>query len=497
MSNSDIAAEARTLIAQQLYSDAIALLADHLDLSPNHTAAWELIAVAYSKLGDWQDALDAMEQVLADKSDSALAWSQYGMALRKTGDFSGARKAQVQALTIDPDLELGIIELRKIKRDQGGRHKKRRPTTYCPKCGYALAPTDAECPRCITRRNQARDLARDLATEQAAYAAPAMPTAPVFSEVAEAADGSQYIAKVPQQDPSMPAAPAVPTATPYVKNVPQPSAQFPQPPQIPMPDTSPYATDPDGIADAATAHTFSIIGLFFAGIVFGILAIVWANRAEARGVNASSQRTLGIADVVIHVILVLIFTSPALIATWTTLGANLSDSENASANPSANATNSNYTTNRTVQAPAAHPSSSAPDYGVSAEDRLRHLEYAAGAERRQREHEARVREQEAAERGRRRADGKIVYVMEDDAGSAIVMARAAVENQLKAPSTAKFSNERFTIVENPYCWVIGEVDAQNSFGAMLRKTYACKLQKISQTGSALEQWRCQYCLLDE
>lgn len=288
MSNSDIAAEARTLIAQQLYSDAIALLADHLDLSPNHTAAWELIAVAYSKLGDWQDALDAMEQVLADKSDSALAWSQYGMALRKTGDFSGARKAQVQALTIDPDLELGIIELRKIKRDQGGRHKKRRPTTYCPKCGYALAPTDAECPRCITRRNQARDLARDLATEQAAYAAPAMPTAPVFSEVAEAADGSQYIAKVPQQDPSMPAAPAVPyapvtsdeivlypsapqqdpfmpaapavpTATPYVKNVPQPSAQFPQPPQIPiqppvqmpMPDASPYA------ADAATARTFT------------------------------------------------------------------------------------------------------------------------------------------------------------------------------------------------------------------------------------------------
>ena len=59
----------------------------------------------------------------------------------------------------------------------------------------------------------------------------------------------------------------------------------------------------------------------------------------------------------------------------------------------------------------------------------------------------------------------------------IEMGQKLVRQQLKAPSTAKFSNETYAemIKETPhktYCWIEGEVDAQNVFGAMLRTKYA-------------------------
>jgi len=59
----------------------------------------------------------------------------------------------------------------------------------------------------------------------------------------------------------------------------------------------------------------------------------------------------------------------------------------------------------------------------------------------------------------------------------IEMGQKLVRQQLKAPSTAKFSDETYAemIKETPhktYCWIEGEVDAQNVFGAMLRTKYA-------------------------
>lgn len=49
-----------------------------------------------------------------------------------------------------------------------------------------------------------------------------------------------------------------------------------------------------------TALLFGILGLFIAGIIFGILAIVLSNNTEQK--NKSTARTLGIIDIVFAII---------------------------------------------------------------------------------------------------------------------------------------------------------------------------------------------------
>jgi hypothetical protein len=60
---------------------------------------------------------------------------------------------------------------------------------------------------------------------------------------------------------------------------------------------------------------------------------------------------------------------------------------------------------------------------------------------------------------------------------AIVAAENFVKDNLKAPSTAKFSNEEAK-QDNAGNWTVsGLVDSQNSFGAMLRSSFILRLDK--------------------
>ncbi|MDQ1206604.1 hypothetical protein [Microbacterium sp. SORGH_AS_0862] len=53
---------------------------------------------------------------------------------------------------------------------------------------------------------------------------------------------------------------------------------------------------------------------------------------------------------------------------------------------------------------------------------------------------------------------------------AIAQCEAQIESQLKAPSTAKFNSE----ATGSGTWTVtGTVDAENSFGAMIRSSYQC------------------------
>ena len=54
--------------------------------------------------------------------------------------------------------------------------------------------------------------------------------------------------------------------------------------------------------------------------------------------------------------------------------------------------------------------------------------------------------------------------------------RSLVERKLKAPSTAEFpADERLTGTPPP--WIIsGSVDAENSFGAMIRTQWVCEIR---------------------
>lgn len=59
----------------------------------------------------------------------------------------------------------------------------------------------------------------------------------------------------------------------------------------------------------------------------------------------------------------------------------------------------------------------------------------------------------------------------------IASCQDSAKRQLKAPSTAKFS-EDWVSQTGPTSWkVIGVVDAQNGFGAMLRQRYVCTAER--------------------
>ena len=57
-----------------------------------------------------------------------------------------------------------------------------------------------------------------------------------------------------------------------------------------------------------------------------------------------------------------------------------------------------------------------------------------------------------------------------DQADAIVIAKDKVKEQLKSPSSAKFSNVSASLSGNTWT-VTGSVDAQNSFGATIRNTF--------------------------
>lgn len=60
---------------------------------------------------------------------------------------------------------------------------------------------------------------------------------------------------------------------------------------------------------------------------------------------------------------------------------------------------------------------------------------------------------------------------------ALVQVQDYVKSKLKAPSTTEFEGgtEGVTKINDTTFTVIGTVDSQNSFGAMLRANYSCKI----------------------
>lgn len=82
----------------------------------------------------------------------------------------------------------------------------------------------------------------------------------------------------------------------------------------------------------------------------------------------------------------------------------------------------------------------------------------------------------------------IVRILQDDGKlkkstpseySVLATAEEFVKQNLKSPSTAEFSSfneSKINIFEDQECWVSGFVDAQNSFGAMIRNNYVVKMR---------------------
>jgi len=78
---------------------------------------------------------------------------------------------------------------------------------------------------------------------------------------------------------------------------------------------------------------------------------------------------------------------------------------------------------------------------------------------------------------------------------AFVMSHDFVKDRLKAPSTAEFPwyDEKFVEdLGNGKFRVTAYVDAENSFGAMLRSNYVCALQYLGN-----DKWHCTRCVILE
>lgn len=61
--------------------------------------------------------------------------------------------------------------------------------------------------------------------------------------------------------------------------------------------------------------------------------------------------------------------------------------------------------------------------------------------------------------------------------TSIRVCQDAVRERLKAPSTAEFSGESYQAPQSHKRVVTGDVDAQNSYGAMLRSSWSCTLRR--------------------
>ncbi len=96
---------------------------------------------------------------------------------------------------------------------------------------------------------------------------------------------------------------------------------------------------------------------------------------------------------------------------------------------------------------------------------------AAEAQRQEREAQ---RQAERAKREAEEAERKRVGSQFD----AEVTARQFVLKRLKAPSTAKFVEESSMLSRDGTWLVVGAVDSQNSFGAMLRTQYTCGVRHV-------------------
>lgn len=108
--------------------------------------------------------------------------------------------------------------------------------------------------------------------------------------------------------------------------------------------------------------------------------------------------------------------------------------------------------------------------------------------------EAQIAAEKKAEADRIAAEKKALEEANKDRSiEAFIRCKNIVENSLKAPSTADFpwSPERVFRLENQTYVVKSYVDAQNSFGAMLRSNWHCKIQYTSGDERDASNWTLQ------
>lgn len=106
---------ASNLGKEGLISEAMAALDDGLKLYPNELGFKNAKALVYSDAEKFDDAFKILDGILTDKPEDVDAMINYGVIFDKKGDFISAEEYFKKALKIDPNHEVAVENLRKLK----------------------------------------------------------------------------------------------------------------------------------------------------------------------------------------------------------------------------------------------------------------------------------------------------------------------------------------------------------------------------------------------
>jgi len=94
--------EALSLLAHEDYKGGIALLVEVTDRTPDATAPFVDLGIAYSRSGAFEKAESSLNHALASTPDHPVAHNELGIVYRKLGRFELARRSYERALGIYP-----------------------------------------------------------------------------------------------------------------------------------------------------------------------------------------------------------------------------------------------------------------------------------------------------------------------------------------------------------------------------------------------------------
>ncbi len=114
--------QAKGLIDQGQFKEAVELLESWVEHHPKEASAWSALGAAYFELEDFEAALPAARRAVDLDPDNARAWCNFGTVLRKLGRSQEARQAQRTSLSIEPDYERAFTELGKLSADPEAHH---------------------------------------------------------------------------------------------------------------------------------------------------------------------------------------------------------------------------------------------------------------------------------------------------------------------------------------------------------------------------------------
>lgn len=88
------------------------------------------------------------------------------------------------------------------------------------------------------------------------------------------------------------------------------------------------------------------------------------------------------------------------------------------------------------------------------------------------------------------------HAKEESAGMAIVLCEMHAKNVLKSPRSAKFPWAKKAVFDGELAILKSYVDAQNSFGAMIRTNYICTVRYLGGDPDEPSSWKIEEFLTE-